>query len=714
MTKAVHMTLWAGGILAALIVVGLIAFAATFNINDYKARITQAVRGETGRTLTFSGDLELMFFPLGVTVDGASLSNGPGFGETPMASVKTASASFRLWPLLSGNVQVGHVFLDGLEVHLARNEKGVTNWDDLLGGDSAGSTPAKSSKPIRFEADGFVIEHSSLTWDDRENDVSLSVGDLTVAVRNVRPGVPSPLKASCTFASVTPEAKGDISLEATMTMDEDGLSARDVKATVQAESAGMNDGKISVEGVADLLALANGRLEAKGLVLSVVGANIHYDGSLSGLTGGGRKQLVGTVTVDPFNGREAWKSLFGTEPDTADAKALTSIGGTAVVACTPHSLAFNKLDLTVDGEGLRGEAKVGEGDGGVSCYARLDADTLDLDKYLPSIKSDTTEGAEQEPRAGMRILDADLLRRLTVDAQADAAKVHIRGAWLENVKVGVQGRNGLVRVKPLDATLYGGHLSTAITINALTDDPRIDLLSSLDKVDVGGLSSDVLGDKSYAGKLDFKGTLSCEGERVTPMLASTNGKFNLNLADGVFPGVDLLGLAKKAQASQQKEGTVVAADSDSTKFGSISGSGVIKNGVMENRDLDVKAPGWRAAGVGAVSLPTGKINYLLKVKLVASTTGQGGKSGNDMLGIMVPVRVTGNVADPRYSVSLAEYVKALGGAVIDVAGTVFKGVTGVVTTVGKTLVGTEGNSESDKNGEPTEKKKGLFNLFGIF
>jgi len=718
MTRAVHITLWTGGILAALIVVAIAVFAATFDINDYKARIARMVKDETGRTLTFTGDLKLMLFPrLGVVVQGATLSNSAAFGDGPMASVKTAGATFRLRPLLSGDVQLSRLYLDGLTLRLGRNAEGVTNWADLVGGDSK-SAPDKgaSSSGLSLEVDGVTVKNSAMSWDDRKADVFLAVSDVAFELGAVRAGATFPFKGSLAFSSSSPEARGTMSISGAASLDGKGeeTTLASVDASVRAEGKGVPGGQASAEAKAESLVLAVGRLQAKGLVLSAYGATVHFDGSMDGL-GKGVEKLVGTVVVDPFDGRAVWKNLTGSEPATADAKALSQVGGTAVVAYTSRSLALKGLDLKVDGAGVRGDAKVAGDENGVSCYARLDADTVDLDRYLPP-EAKPEEGAEApaEDRNGPRLLNARLLRRLTVDAEVALARLHVKGVWLDKVKAGAQGRDGLIRLNPAEADLYNGHASMAATFNALTDRPRTDLLVSLDKVDVGLLSKDALGEASYAGKLDFKGTFACEGERLRPMLASMNGKFNLDLADGVFPGVDLLGMARTTQASGKQEGTVEASESDATRFGSISGTGVIKNGVLENRDLDVKAPGLRAAGEGAVSLPTGGINYLIKVKLVASSEGQGGKSGNDMLGIMVPVRVTGTVDKPKYSVSLSEYVKALGGAVIGVAGSVFKGVTGVISTVGKTIVGEESSSDSGGEAETGKKKNGLHNLFGLF
>jgi len=705
MTKAVQISLLAGGLVATALIVGLVVFAATFNINDYKAEIARMVKEGTGRTLTFTGDIGLVLFPRpGVTVNGAELSNAPGFGDAPMARVRAARATFLLRPLFSGDVRISTVDLDGLVLSLARNVQGVTNWDDLTGGGKGESAPGGKSK-FSLEVDGVAIRDAAVSWDDRKADVTMGVEGVTLDMGEVRPGAPFPVKGGLTFQSSRPEVKGSATFAATVSLDGgDRFGLRAATVSLTAQGAAVPGGTADVTAAVDEADGGAGVLKLKGLTVTGYGATIHFDGSFAGL-GEGVEELAGVLTLDPCDGRKVLAALTGAEPDTTDKAALAKVGGSANVAYTPRSVAIRELNFDMDGNGLRGEVNVSGGDAGVSCYARLDADTVDADRYLPpkGEKAAASDGPES------RWLRSDRLQRLTVDAEATVAKLHVAGVWMQNVRVTVKGRNGLVRVSPVEADLYGGKLSLAATVNALTNRPKTDLLASLDKVDVGALSRDALGDQSYGGILDLKGTAAFEGDKTSTMLGTMNGKFRLELADGVFPGVDLLGLAKTTQASQQKEGTVEASDTDSTRFGSITGTGIIRNGILDNRDLAVKAPGLRADGEGAISLPTGQINYLLKVKLVPTSEGQGGKDSTDMLGIMVPVRVTGTLGDPHYGVSLAEYVKALGGAVVGVAGTVFKGVTGAISTVGKMVTGGEDTEETS-----TEKKNGLHNLFGLF
>ncbi|MEJ2622737.1 MAG: AsmA family protein, partial [Candidatus Thiodiazotropha sp.] len=74
-----------------------------------------------------------------------ALGNAPGFSPDEMVRINRAEASIRIMPLLSGEVAVGTVVLDGLTLNLAKNKKGVTNWDDLAKGGESSTGAAETA-----------------------------------------------------------------------------------------------------------------------------------------------------------------------------------------------------------------------------------------------------------------------------------------------------------------------------------------------------------------------------------------------------------------------------------------------------------------------------------------------------------------------------------------------------------------------------------------
>jgi AsmA protein len=725
MNKAVRLSMIGAGVCVAVIILALGLFISTFDINNYKGFVSRLVNKQTGRGLTFGGEIGLTVFPrLGVRMNDVSLSNAPGFADEPMLVAREARLEVRILPLLSGSVRFGHLDLSGVSLALERDAEGETNWNDLIKSATKDSRQGKKTHATAKDDGAFVLEiagvslaDSTLTWNDRMSGTSLTLTDCNLTTGAIGGSEPFPVKAGCAFSGTTPALDGQLGAtsDVTLKLDSGQISLAGLDLTASAKGADVPGGSVAAEAKAQavLLDIHKENITVDAMTVTAYGATARVDGDLTGFDAA--RRIAATVTLDQFNGREVLAALGVDQPETADAAALTRVGGTAQVVVDGDGFEIKGMHATVDETTVSGSLLHRESESAPTGVIRLEIGNLDLDRYLPPESASTssgTTGAAVSPQ----VLDTDTLRSLSLDLEAVADSLRVHGVRLEKVTASVKAQHGVVRITPVTAALYGGKLSAGATINAQAAQPSTDCIIGLDRVDVAGLSRDTLGSEEYKGLLSFNGAVTCQGERLDAMLASMNGKTGMTLADGVFPGVDLLGMAKTTHASRdQKDGTVESAKSDTTRFGSITGTGTIADGVIRNRDLEIKAPGLRADGQGAVALTTGVIDYLIKVKLVASSEGQGGKASGDLYGVMVPIRVKGTLANPTYRVSISEYVKALGGAVIDTAGSVIDtagsvigGVAGVIKGVGKAIVG----GDSDNSSDSGEKKKSRF--LGIF
>jgi AsmA protein len=99
--------------------------------NQYKPEIIKKVQQMTGRSFEIQGKLGWTFFPmLGITAEGVELGNPSNFPSGNLASVKNVEMNVAFSPLFHGEIQVGDVKLDGLVLHLIKNAKGETNWQN--------------------------------------------------------------------------------------------------------------------------------------------------------------------------------------------------------------------------------------------------------------------------------------------------------------------------------------------------------------------------------------------------------------------------------------------------------------------------------------------------------------------------------------------------------------------------------------------------------
>jgi AsmA protein len=198
--------------IAVAAVIGLILIAAVvlllvFDPNRYKPEIIQLVKDQTGRDLKIGKNIGWSFFPrLGIEAGGLELSNAPGFGKEPFARVDAAGAHIAVLPLISGRIEIGRVYLHGLELNLAKNQAGRSNWDDLV---AAGETPAPAKPktpstgklPIEgLAVGGLEIRRSGLVWRDLQSGSRMAVRNLELTTGRFVANRPMDLKLGFEFA----------------------------------------------------------------------------------------------------------------------------------------------------------------------------------------------------------------------------------------------------------------------------------------------------------------------------------------------------------------------------------------------------------------------------------------------------------------------------------------------------------------------------------
>ncbi|HBC58446.1 MAG TPA: AsmA family protein, partial [Gammaproteobacteria bacterium] len=189
-----------GGLILGLLVLSIVAVVAILvfvDPNDFQPVISEQVKQQTGRDLTFKGDIELSLFPrLSLELGELELSNAPGFEEVVFAKVNQVAVGVQLIPLLQQELDIGRIRVDGLELNLARKSTGETNWDDLLTEDKStptttDDTPSTSADPMSTSLAGFSLAGIEITnarfhWQD--GDTSYQVDPFSLKTGRIQLG----------------------------------------------------------------------------------------------------------------------------------------------------------------------------------------------------------------------------------------------------------------------------------------------------------------------------------------------------------------------------------------------------------------------------------------------------------------------------------------------------------------------------------------------
>ena len=228
-----RLLLWTLVLAVAVVAAGIIA-VVLIDPDDYKGWIASKFHERTGRTLSLDGDVAVTLYPwLGLEVNEAGMGNAPGFGDAPFLQVDHAKVRVKLLPLLRGRYEVDTVHVRGAVINLARDEQGVSNWDDLVGGDApktedeagTGDAPGRGAPALPLSAvalGGVAVEDARITWEDRQAAVRHDVSDLNVSTDALEYGKPIDLVLSFHGTSGEPAIDASVNMKGVVTYETDG------------------------------------------------------------------------------------------------------------------------------------------------------------------------------------------------------------------------------------------------------------------------------------------------------------------------------------------------------------------------------------------------------------------------------------------------------------------------------------------------------------
>lgn len=290
-----------------LLFAGALAFiAATFDPNQYKSQVAGLVKEKTQRTLTIEGDIRLMLFPkIGVQLGKTRLSEY--MSEKEFAGLDDMRVSLELIPLLSKQVVVDQIRLDGLRASLVKHKDGKTNFDDLLGGGEKPDTPAKPVEPqpgtsaIKLEVDGVRISKASVSWKDEASGAQYAISDFSLKTGRVAPGVPTRFDLAANIRANQPKVDAKLQAAGTLMADVEKqvFAVTGLSVKLGGEAAGVSG--LASELQAEIEArMAEQKIRVSGLKLDASG-NLGRDSFKLKVTAPGVEKNGGAVAVRDFS-----------------------------------------------------------------------------------------------------------------------------------------------------------------------------------------------------------------------------------------------------------------------------------------------------------------------------------------------------------------------------------------------------------------------------
>lgn len=603
------------GVVVALLVVAVIAAPFLVPVSVVRDRVAAGVKDATGRDIEI-GEMSVSVLPtLAVEANDVKFANAPGRAEPHMATLKTLRVGLELWPLLSGEVVVDRFVLVEPNILLQVDEQGRANWEFAAAEPAEKPAAQDGGEPgggaLRQLRLGEVrLENGHVAYLDGRSGVRHEVSDVDLAV--MLPSLDEPMTA-----------KGEAVWRGeTVAL---GLSVAKPRALL--------------EGSATDLALA---LQAKPV-------NLDFEGQA---TAAPPFKLAGPVELDVPSVRDlaAWVA----EPIQFAGEGLGPLRIKGRLGVEGPKAAFTDAAIAFDAIRAKGELLVDAGQAKPFLRGRLDVEQLDLNPYLPP---EQPADAAPAPAGGAKggagwseePLDFSGLQAANADFTLSVGGIQFRKIQIGKGTVATQLKDGRLTATLAELALYDGRGQGRVVLDGAGATPGVDVTMRLAGVQLEPLLRDAAGFErlSGAGATEFQA--AGRGKSQKAIVESLDGKGAFDFRDGAVKGINLAAMLRNIGSAFTERGE------QKTDFSELTGSFVIQDGVLSNKDLQMRSPLLRVEGAGVANLGQRTLDYKVTPKAVASLEGQGGRQ--DVAGVMVPVLIQGPWDDLAFRPDLEGLVK---------------------------------------------------------
>lgn len=477
---------------ALFIIIGVVVIAVTllflvlnhfFSSDALKARAIAMVAQSTGRELEIDGDISLSLFPqIALKAGPARIRNTPGFSENEFASVKSIHALLDLKKLLSKNIHITSLRIDGLALYLQKDKDNSVNWNFRRQNNSA--TPAL--QPAQTAPSGARPKTQN-----RIPDILTTASLDNVAITDAR------VLFQDMTSSTTVEAK------------ELNLEIHDFSLGRQAEITLRTDILVPEKNVRIPVSLKSQATLFSNSALDITGLEGHigdtaFTGSVQGIPSGSY-EIDASLALDDLK--------LNTYLSLIEKESAPGLSGNKQPALS-ESL---KIQQPVPAEQLPDNSG----------------------KEKPVFEGTDPDKALFNDNAGLQKFSAHYKIRLDLAVRS----LTVEPVRLENIKARVEAYKGVVRIKPFDCLAFKGTLGGEATVDLNSTPIASTINATLLGADMRECMR-LFSEQGITGTLNATAHVSASGQTQEEIARTLSGSVSASAQNGVIQGLKLLPQAK--------------------------------------------------------------------------------------------------------------------------------------------------------------------------
>jgi AsmA protein len=627
------------GAIILVLIVAVVVFAATFNVNQYRGTIQSELERRLDRRVVL-GDMHLGIFPPRLQVQNLSIADAPKFNDAkPFVEAQELDVSVKLLPLLSKSVEISSLSLQRPSVELIKDAQGTWNFSTI----GATQKSASSQNKQQFSLGQMAVQDGQVAITDEQARKPRVVYDhINLTLTDFAPDSPFSVDASVHFP-------GQGAQEIRLQGKGGPMQETDPAATPFHGSLDLKD--VSLAGFQKFL-------QTPALTTS--------DGVLSGHTNiaseSGKLSAVGQMTVEQLRVR----GLDVGYPINMDYEVN-------------DDLASDLLRIT------KGAVKLGQTPLLATGTVNMKPTPAELDMNLKANNVSIVEIARLAAAAGIALAPGTTVNgtvNADIHARGPVDKLALNGTVAgRDIQASGKDIPQPVQIKAVNLALTpdeirsdnfpvisgGTTVNTQFSLRSYTS--KTPLVDATLKAPQAELPAILAMAKAYGvtglDKLSGAGTLALDMHAAGPLQSITsdeimralNGNVNLNFNNVRYSGVDVghelasIGQFLNSAQSLQK-------DQGFTNILKMTGNVVVRNGIAQTNNLQALLDVANVGITGNANLVSQALNLDLTAVLEKGFSQQVGGTGiggymntalaNNQGEIVIPATVTGTLQHPVF------------------------------------------------------------------
>ena len=608
--------------------------------------VKTAFRDQTGRTLDFSNDVSLSFYPkAGIIIKDVSLDNAQWATADHMVNVEQAEVILALRPLLDKEIVVERFVLESPVIRLERAENGRANWEfnrrentsAAVAADTAmnaGLDVGVNAQTQQTEDQTSVMETAGINSAKLKPNL-IEIRNGKVIYRNDAKQVIEEVKDIDLLLNI-PDLEGTADLDGDMTFKGEEFT---LDATLD-----------------DVQALLSGRATPATLDLTSEPMDIAFEGR--------------------YSPKE--KYLLDGNLDTS-VRSLTRIAQLTGVNVNRIALPFDSFEMKMQGRaGLQdliydafnfqgrginvsGKGRVSFADEKPFFGGTYNFDHIDINRFItapektPVQSEKLPEGGDQKAGAlaesGDEWSDAPInykfLRAINTNITANVEKYTYDGITFGPNTLQLEIKDQAMEINISDTPIFGGTLNQTTILETGVNPPTIRVNAKMKNIQARDAFSYLADYDRLSGKMDATlFNVTANARSLKSIADSLAGTVDYMFKDGEIRGVNVIEWAKAFQNRYAN----INPSYEATPFVSLNGTFNIANGIARNGNMKLRGPLANANGSGLINVGEKTLNYDVNVTLLET-------NADVPTGVSMPFDVIGPWSKPKIRPDISNLIQ---------------------------------------------------------